>query len=232
MVDGFLYGEAPLRPAAGAAPERPVRAEPPEAGPLGALPARGLAPGALARSGRWVAGASRLCAYGGGLLLAGLGLMTVVSIVGRRLSGLGLGHVPGDYELVANGAALAVFAFLPWCQLTRGHVTVDLLTNAFPPRARAAFGLAGDALVTLAALVILRQIWLGFGEKFPHGSDGLRAALGMGPRPFFAETTYELAIPVWIPYGAAVVLAALFALTSLWTAWRALNWTIDGEERP
>lgn len=191
-----------------------------------------LAPRAERAVGRAVHALARLSAYGGGLLLSALALMTVASIVGRRLTGLGLGPVPGDYELVANGVALAVFAFLPWCQLTRGHVAVDLLVDAFPPRLKAAFGLLADALVTLAAVVILAQLWRGFGEKFPYGSDGLRAALGMGARPFFPETTYELEIPVWIPYAAAVALAALFALASLYTVWRSLNWAIEGREGP
>ncbi len=173
---------------------------------------------------------ARLAAYAGGVLITGLALMTVASIVGRRLTGLGLGPIPGDYELVAHGVALAVFAFLPWCQLQRGHVSVDLVADRLPARAKAALGLVADALVALAALVILVQLWQGFGEKLPHGSDALRAALGMGPRPFFAESTYELEIPTWIPYGAAVALAALFAVTALYTVWRALNWTLDGRE--
>ena len=48
-----------------------------------------------------------------------IALMSVASIVGRALSGLGLGlgPVPGDFELVEAGTALAVFCFLPWCHL-------------------------------------------------------------------------------------------------------------------
>lgn len=189
-----------------------------------------LAPRAERAVGRAVAAAARLSAYAGGVLLAGLAAMTVASILGRRLSGVGLAPIRGDYELVANGVALAVFAFLPWCQLGRGHVAVDLLVDRLPARAKAAFGLVADSLVALASLVILVQLWRGFGEKFPYGSDGLRAALGMGYRPFFAETTYELEIPVWIPYAGAVALAALFAATCVYTVWRSLNWTLDGRE--
>lgn len=186
------------------------------------------APRAERAVGRAISAAARVAAYAGGVMLSGLALMTVVSIIGRRFSGLG--PIPGDYELVANGVALSVFAFLPWCQLTRGHVTVDLLIDLLPARARAAFGLLADALVALVAVVILIQLWRGFGEKFPYGSEGVRAALGMGTKPFFPETTYELEIPVWIPYGVAVLLAALFAATALYTVWRALNWTLSGRE--
>lgn len=171
---------------------------------------------------------ARLSAYLGGLTLAALALMTVASITGRRL---GVGPVTGDYELVANGVALSVFAFLPWCQLRRGHVTVDLFVDLLPARAKAALGLLGDVLVTLAAAVILRQLWLGFGEKFPHGSDALRERLLMGARPYFPETTYELEIPVWLLYGVAVALAALFLVASLHTVGRSLGWVIAGAER-
>ena len=189
-----------------------------------------IAPRAERAVGRAVGAAARIAAYAGGILLAGLALMTVASIIGRRLTGLGLGPIRGDYELVAHGVALAVFAFLPWCQLARGHVTVDLVVDLLPARAKAAFGLVSDVLVAVVAWVILIQLWRGFGEKFPHGSDGLRAALGMGYKPFFAETTYELEVPVWMPYGAAVVLATLFAATCLYAVWRSLNWTIEGRE--
>jgi TRAP-type C4-dicarboxylate transport system permease small subunit len=191
-----------------------------------------VAPRAERAVGAAIGAAARRVAYAGGLVLCGLAVMTVASIVGRRLSGLGLGPITGDYELVATGVALAVFAFLPWCQLERGHVSVDLLVDALPARAKAAFGLFADALVALASLVILIQLWRGFGEKFPYGSEPVRAALGMGYKPFFAETTYELEIPVWIPYGVAVVLAAFFAAVCLFTVWRALNWTIAGRETP
>ena len=189
-----------------------------------------IAPRAERVVGRAVETGVRLAAYAGGVLITGLALMTVASIIGRRLSGLGLGPISGDYELVAHGVALAVFAFLPWCQLTRGHVSVDLVADVLPMRVKAVLGLVADALVALAAIVILRQIWHGFGEKLPYGSDALRGALGMGPKPFFPETTYELEIPTWIPYAAAVALAVLFALTALYTVWRALNWTLDGRE--
>lgn len=189
-----------------------------------------LAGNAERRVGRLVEGAARLMAVGGGLLLTAMAVMTVVSIIGRMFTGFGLGPVPGDYELVANGCALAVFSFLPFCQLHREHVTVDILTSRFSRRMQAVTGLVGDLLITLASLVILKQLWHGFAEKFPYGSDGIREALGMGYKPFFAESTYELEIPVWIPYGFALVGAAMFAVVSLYTVWRATNWVLQGEE--
>jgi len=186
-----------------------------------------IAKAAQIKTGRVVEHISKIFAYGGGLILSGVAVMTVISIIGRQVINQ---PVPGDYELVANGVGLAVFGFLPLCQLKRGHVTVDILIGLFPPRAQAFFGFVGDLLVAIVSLVLLRQLWLGFGEKFPYGSDALREVLGMGYKPFFPETTYELEIPIWLLYGTALFGAALFAVVSIYTVWRSLNWVLDGQE--
>ena len=190
----------------------------------------GLAVGAERRTGKVIEMIARYLAYVGGFILLAMALVTVVSITGRALLSFGFGPVRGDYEMVANGCALAVFFFLPFCQLKRGHVTVDIVTSMFSTRMQAMFGMMGDALIALASGLILRQLWFGFGEKFPYGSDALRAALGMGYKPFFPETTYELEIPVWIPYGLALIGAVLFLVVSLYTVWRSFNWVLEGRE--
>ena len=56
-------------------------------------------------------------AYVGGLLLTALALMVVVSVSGRALLKLGLGPIPGDFEMVEMATAIVVFFFLPWCYL-------------------------------------------------------------------------------------------------------------------
>ena len=180
--------------------------------------------------GRKLEKASKWLAYVGGTVLAGIALMTVVSIIGRALIPFGLKPIKGDFELVEAGCAIAIFAFLPWCQIRRGHVTVDIFIQNLPSRVQAFLGLVGDTLLMVASYVILWRLWLGFGEKFPYGGDGFRQALGMGSKPFFVETTYELELPIWIPYAAALVGAALFFIVALYSVWRALNWVLDGRE--
>lgn len=171
-----------------------------------------------------------MLAWAGGLILVAIACMTVASITGRALVPFGLSPVRGDFELVEAGTAIAVFCFLPWCHLKRGHVAVDILSARMPGRAQAALGLLGDILMALAAGVILWRLWLGFGEKFPHGSDGLRAALGMGDRPWFPETTYELELPFWIAYGACLPGAVLFFVVALYACLRSARWTRAGRE--
>lgn len=187
-----------------------------------------LAPRAEAAAGRIAAVVAGTMAMAGGAILIGIALVTVASVTGRAVPGLS--PVTGDFELVEAGTAIAVFLFLPWCQLRRGHVTVDLLAMRLGRRVQAALGCLGDLAVAIAAGVIVWRLWLGFGEKFPYGPQPLRDALGMGFKPFFAETTYDLQLPVWIPYGLALIGALGFALVALYTVWRSLNWALAGVE--
>ncbi len=190
-----------------------------------------LARTAEAAIGRRLEAASRWLAYAGGTILVAIALVTVVSIAGRALTGFGFRPIKGDFEIVEMGCAIAIFAFLPWAQIKRGHVTVDVFIQKLPARGQALLGFLGDLLLALAAFVILWRLWLGFGEKFPYGSEAMRGALGMGAKPFFVETSYELELPVWIPYAGALVGAAMFFVVALYTSWRALNWTIEGREQ-
>jgi TRAP-type C4-dicarboxylate transport system permease small subunit len=173
---------------------------------------------------------ARGLAYIGGALMVAMALVTVASVLGRALLSFGLGPITGDFELVEAGCAIAIFSFLPWCQLKRGHVTVDILLDQIGGRTKALFGMIGDVAIALIAGLIAWRLYLGFGEKFPYFDQGLRDSLGMGSKPFFPETTYELELPVWIPYGLALIGAALFFIVSLYTVWRALNWVLDGAE--
>ena len=92
-------------------------------------------------------GLSRAMAWLGAVVLTLIALMSVVSIVGRSLSGFGLGPVPGDFELVEAGTALAVFCFLPWCHLKGGHALVDMFWNSYPPGLQRALIVLSDALM-------------------------------------------------------------------------------------
>lgn len=181
--------------------------------------------------GQAVTGLARGLALIGGALVLAVAAMVVVSITGRALDGLGpLGPVRGDYEMVAHGCAIAVFCFMPWCHLQRGHVTVDIVADRLPGRGKALLGLLGDICIAVAAAVIARQLWLGFGEKFPYGGDAFRAALGMGYKPFFPETTYELQVPVWILYAVALLAAGGLVIVSLYAVARAALWVARGQE--
>ena len=149
----------------------------------------------------------RLTAAGaifGGLVLVALILVTIASILGRALFAL---PVPGDYELVELGVATAVFAFLPYCQMQRGHVVVDLFTMRAPPALRAALDRLGGLIFAGIAALLCWRLWLG----------GLDYRL-------YQETSMILGLPVWWGFVPATFFCALLALTALYTAFGpALN---------
>lgn len=135
----------------------------------------------IARLARWLA-------VLGGLSLIAITVMTVVSITGRALVWAGLGPVPGDFELVEVGTAIAVFSFLPWCQLNRGHATVDAFTGFLPDRANRVIDLVTGLLMLLVMLLLAWRLWHGMMDKIRY-----------------QETTFILQFPVWWGYAAAMV---------------------------
>lgn len=172
----------------------------------------GIAPAAEAAVGAFLEKFARLLALFGGVILAAIAVTTVVSVIGRAFIFAGLGPIPGDFEIVQTGCAVAVFSFLPWCQLKRGHVTVDIVTDRFPARGRAVFSLVGDIALCAAAILIAWRLWLGLNEKISYG-----------------EETYILAMPVWWGYALSMVGAALFAVIGAYTVWRGVNEVARGD---
>lgn len=151
---------------------------------------------------------ARVLAIAGGCVLVAMVVLTVVSVTGRGLTGLavGLGPVPGAFELVELGSAFAVFSFLPWCQLKRGHVTVDLFVGMLGERALLVAELLGDILIFSAAAVIAWRLWLGMMDKMRFG-----------------ETTYILGLPLWWGYAAAQVGALVFVAAAAFSAWQGIR---------
>ena len=105
----------------------------------------------------------------GGLLLVAIMLVSSVSVIGRGLSqlfGAKLSGIPGDIEIVQLGCAVAVFAFLPLCQLKRANVLVGAFTKNLPVRYRSMFDLAANLLFLVLSFALALQLGHGTVEKF------------------------------------------------------------------
>ena len=145
----------------------------------------------------------RLCqafALAGGLVLVAMTLMSLASIVGRAVFTRPL---PGDYELVQLGCAIAVSAFLPFCQMRGGHVLVDFFTANSRPAIRASLDTLGALLLAIAAAVIT---W-----RLVAGALSFRAA---------NEQTTILELPTWWAVALMVPPFALFSAAGFYTAWQ------------
>jgi len=148
---------------------------------------------------RIIYGLCRAMAWLGAIVLSAIAAMSVASIIGRALSGFGLGPVPGDFELVEAGTALAVFCFLPWCHLRGGHAVVDMLWNNYPPPMQRALAFLSDALMSVVWVLL---VW--------------RMGLAMNEYRHNAEVTFILQMPVWWGYAASMLPAAVGLLAYGW----------------
>jgi TRAP-type C4-dicarboxylate transport system permease small subunit len=144
---------------------------------------------------------AQVFAFAGGAVFVAMIGMSAASISGRAIWGR---PVQGDFELVQLGCAIGVAAFLPWCQLRRGNITVDFFTARLPPRAQAALDALGALLL---AVVMMLVTW--------------RAGIGAQAVWASGETAMISRIPQWIGYAAIVPSLALTALAGLYTAWES-----------
>lgn len=139
--------------------------------------------------------AVELWALAGGIVLLGVALMTSWSATSGWLLSRPL---PGDVELTEMLVAVAAFAFLPYCQLTRANVTADIFTARAGPRTVALLALL-SALIALGFSVLL--VW--------------RMYEGLLDYRKYVETTTILRIPIWYAYVPALASLALLALACL-----------------
>ncbi len=170
---------------------------------------------------RFMNGLARLMAILGGIVLTALVILTCVSVLGRGINTFlhwepvetimpalsrwlldaGVGPVWGDYELVEAGVAFAIFAFIPLCQITAGHATVDIFTARLPKRANRVIQMVVD--IVFAAVLILIA-W--------------RLSAGMESKMQNNETTFLLQFPIWWSYLVSLIGAVVAAIVGVYMA--------------
>lgn len=157
---------------------------------------------------------ARVMALLGGAVLILLTVANCVSIMGRALVpfDLGIGPVRGIYDYTEIGVAAAVFAFLPWCQLNRGHATVEIATPLYPAVMNRALDVIIDVLMLAAASVIAWRLYLGMLDKASYG-----------------ETTLIAQVPLWQGFAASLVGAVGFALVAAFCAIRSVRALTRGD---
>lgn len=175
----------------------------------------------MQRVHRIVLGIARLVALLGGTVLTVLILITCISIFGRTgntflhsdlvtsvapglarwLLDAGVGSIRGDFELVEAGMAFCIFAFLPLCQVTAGHASVDVFTNFLPRALNRWLEFLIAALFATVLVAIAVQLDAGLERKMRSG-----------------QTTLLLQYPVWWGYAASLAGAVMAAAAGIYMA--------------
>lgn len=141
-------------------------------------------------------------------LLGGLVLMAVVMLTAwSATSGVAFSRpLPGDVELTEMLTAVAVFMFLPYCQITGANVAADIFTARASERTVAALTLLSAVIAVIFSAVLAWRMY-----------EGLRDYLE------FVETTTILRVPIWCAYIPALVSLGLLLLAAISTAHDALR---------
>ena len=164
--------------------------------------------------------AARFMAICGGLVLALLILLICISVVGRSLNGVlhgwigtafpavsawllqaGVGPINGDFELVEAGVAFSIFSFLPLCQISGGHASVDISTSKLPRGVNRGLQMVIDTVFAFALIIMAYQLYKGMLSKLSYG-----------------DTTFLLQFPIWWAYAASLVGAVMAAVISVYVA--------------
>lgn len=164
--------------------------------------------------------AARFMAICGGLVLALLILLICISVVGRSLNGVlhgwigtafpavsawllqaGVGPINGDFELVEAGVAFSIFSFLPLCQISGGHASVDIFTSKLPRGVNRGLQMVIDTVFAFALIIMAYQLYKGMLSKLSYG-----------------DTTFLLQFPIWWAYAASLVGAVMAAVISVYVA--------------
>lgn len=150
--------------------------------------------------GRVVVGLARWTAIAGGLVLIAMVVMSVVSIIGRALLWAGLKPIIGDYELISIGMGFAVFAFLPWTHLVRGHALVSLVTDSFGPRVNSWIVVVTDLMMLVASAFIAWRLYFGMMDKFAYRETTvmLRFSLGWAYAMGFVGAVVMVIVAVYV----------------------------------
>ncbi|WP_052700931.1 TRAP transporter small permease [Loktanella sp. S4079] len=143
----------------------------------------------------WLDRLARVLAALGGLAILATALAVTLSVLGRNI---GIGGLRGDFELVEFSCVLAAGLFLPLCQVSRGHVMVDLFTNWLPSAVRR----------------VIDRLWLalfaaGWGALTVLTLEGMQDSMAYGDRSMM------LSLPLWWTFvpsilggGAACLIAS------------------------
>jgi len=139
----------------------------------------------------------------GGISLVVVTVFTVVGVVGRTAFDM---PILGDQEIVELGCAIAIFAFMPYCQMRAANVIVDFFTARLSQAIRDALDAVMNATFSACILVVTWRLAIGGIGAF-DGSDA----------------SMFLRIPLWWGYAVAFVACVLWSAACLYSVRRSLG---------
>ena len=133
----------------------------------------------------------------GGLVLAAVALMNFASVVSFAVLNTSF---LGDFEMTEIGVAVAVFSFLPYCQIAGLNVTADIFTARASRFWLSLFSLLGAVIALGFGAIMLSRMYAGAVDQWTYDS-----------------TTATLQLPLWWGFAATLPSLALLVVASIAT---------------
>ena len=121
-------------------------------------------------------------------------VINVVSVVGSAVWGK---PFAGDFELTEIGVCIAVFCFLPYCQLTGSNVSADIFTARASAKAIAVMTFFGSLTALVFSLLLLWRMYYGLLDQ-----------------KNYEYTTTILQFPHWLAFIPILLSLALLAVAA------------------
>lgn len=145
-------------------------------------------------------------------LAAGVILLAIVAVtttnVGAftldriaRMWGANVSGLPGYEDFVELAVSCAALMLLPWCQVRKGHIAVDLFARAMPHAVRAF--LERLWLIVLAILAVTLAVYMFYGMLESRSDNALSRILGWHVWPFYIPGILSLLL--WAGVAATQV---------------------------
>lgn len=146
--------------------------------------------------------AAALLGLVGGAALLGVMATMMITVVGNAFGA----PLLGDSEIVELLGGIAVFAFLPYCQLRGANVFVDFFTKPLPDRAKAWLDAAMNLVFAAVAVILTWRL--------------VEGGIGVYERD---KRSMFLQLPDWWAYGVGAVAMLLWIATCLLIAWEGVQ---------
>jgi len=159
--------------------------------------------------GRVLYSISKWMAVFGGMLLFILAILTTISVFGRKFLN---SPVQGDFELVAIGTGVAVFACLPYCQIARGNVLVDFFMDKAPVRAKTFADICASLIYLAVGFMLTWRMIFGAFDMYNVN-----------------EVSMTIGFPRWTTFPISIVFMTFLVIIIVYTVGRSIAETRAGK---
>lgn len=143
---------------------------------------------------------NKLGYYIASFLVCCLMILTFADVTGRYL----IRPVTGTYELTGIFLSLIVFLSLGYTQIQKGHISIGVLVEKFPPRVQAIVDVVTYLVILITLILMTQQTWI-YAERSSNNVTG------------------ELGIPVYLFIFIGGIGILLFALAILLDLLKAIQ---------